>query len=87
MPMLEIDYEDYTSDLEGTARRMVEFVGLDWDPRCLEFHTVERQVRTASQWQVRQPIYKSSVQRWRNYVSDLAPLIEALGPLAEEAAQ
>jgi tetratricopeptide (TPR) repeat protein len=87
IPMLEIDYEDYTNDLEGTARRMIDFIGLEWDSRCLEFHSVERQVRTASQWQVRQPIYKSSVERWRNYVTDLTPLIEALGPLGKEAAE
>ncbi len=87
VPVLDIDYEDYTTDLEGVARRLIEFVELPWDARCLEFHTAERQVRTASQWQVRQPIYKSSVQRWRNYAAHLAPLIEALGPLAAEATQ
>jgi tetratricopeptide (TPR) repeat protein len=87
IPMLEIDYEDYPRDLEGTARKIVDFVGLDWDPRCLEFHTVDRTVRTASQWQVRQPIYSTSVQRWRNYVSHLEPLIEALGPELTAAAR
>lgn len=83
--ILDIDYEDYTRDLEGTARKLVSFVGLDWDSRCLEFHKTDRTVRTASQWQVRQPIYTSSVARWRNYVAHLQPLIEALGPLAESA--
>lgn len=83
LEILEVDYEDYMTDLEGAARRIVSFVGLDWDPRCLEFYKVDRSVRTASQWQVRQPIYTSSVERWRNYVAHLQPLIEALGPLAK----
>ena len=82
VPILDIDYENYTDDLEGMARRIVEFVGLDWDPRCLDFHKVDRSVRTASQWQVRQPIYKTSVDRWQNYMPHIQPLIDALGPLA-----
>ena len=83
--ILDVDYEDYTTDLETAARRIVSFVGLDWDPRCLEFHKVDRAVRTASQWQVRQPIYKTSVARWKNYVAHIQPLVEALGPLAKSA--
>ncbi len=53
---------------------MLEFIGLEWDARCLEFHTNERQVTTASAWQVRQKIYKSSVARWRNYEKFIGPL-------------
>lgn len=83
IPILDIDYETYTDDLEGTARRIIEFVGLEWDPRCLDFYKVDRSVRTASQWQVRQPIYKSSVDRWQNYMPHLQPLIDALGPLVK----
>jgi tetratricopeptide (TPR) repeat protein len=83
IPILDIDYEDYTKDLEGTARRIVDFVDLEWDPACLEYHKVDRAVRTASQWQVRQPIYTSSVERWRDYMPHLQPLIDALGPLAK----
>jgi tetratricopeptide (TPR) repeat protein len=83
MPILDVDYENYTTDLEGTARRLIDFVGLEWDPRCLEFYSVERAVRTASQWQVRQPIYKTSVQKWRSYMPELQPLLDALGPLAK----
>ncbi|MEJ1970565.1 MAG: sulfotransferase [Rhizomicrobium sp.] len=82
LPILDVDYENYTTDLEGSARRLVEFVGLDWDARCLEFYNVDRAVRTASQWQVRQPIYQTSVQKWRNYMPELQPLVDALGPLA-----
>ena len=85
IPILDVDYESYTTDLEPTARRLVDFVGLEWDPRCLEFYNIDRAVRTASQWQVRQPIYKTSVQKWRNYMPDLQPLLDALGPLANSA--
>jgi hypothetical protein len=83
--ILDVDYENYTSDLEGTARRIVDFVGLDWDPRCLDFYKIDRAVRTASNWQVRQPIYATSVGRWRNYMPHIQPLIDALGPLGVEA--
>jgi hypothetical protein len=81
--ILDVDYENYTTDLESSARRIIDFVGLDWDTRCLDFHSVERPVRTASLWQVRQPIYRTSVEKWRNYERHLGPLIEALGPLAD----
>jgi sulfotransferase family protein len=84
--ILDVDYESYTTDLEGSARRILDFVGLEWDPRCLEFHNVERPVRTASLWQVRQPIYRTSVQKWRAYEKHLGPLIAALGPLAKQTA-
>jgi hypothetical protein len=80
--ILDVDYETYTTDLESTARKIVEFAGLEWDPRCLNFYEVERPVRTASQWQVRQPIYQTSVERWRNYMPHLQPLLDVLGPLA-----
>ena len=53
---------------------MLEFLGLDWDERCLNFHENKRQVVTASAWQVRQKIYKKSVQRWRNYEKFIGPL-------------
>ena len=85
--ILDVDYEDYTRDLEGTARKLVDFVGLEWDPACLEFYKLDRSVRTASQWQVRQPIYKSSVARWRNYLPMVQPLIDAMGPLGLEASK
>jgi hypothetical protein len=80
--ILEVRYEDVVGDLEGQARRLLEHCGLEWDPRCLEFHTTRRTVRTASLVQVRQPIYSSSIGRWRRHEKELAPLIEALGPLA-----
>lgn len=76
--MLEVNYEDIVADLEGQARRIVAHCGLDWYDGCLEFHKTERAVRTASVVQVRQPIYSSSVGRWRSYGQLLAPLFEAL---------
>ena len=80
---LEVDYEDVVSDLEGQARRMVEYCGLEWHEACLDFYRNARPIQTASVMQVRQPIYRSSVGRWRHYEPYLAPLIDALGSLAE----
>jgi hypothetical protein len=75
---IEVDYEAVVDDLEGQARRLVAFCGLDWDEACLDFHQTSRQVRTASVNQVRRPIYRSSLARWKPYEHHLAPLIEAL---------
>ncbi len=82
--MLEINYEDVVEDLEGQARRIVDYCGLGWDDRCLDFHRTERSVRTSSLAQVRRPIYRSSLARWRRYEKHLAPLIDALGPALSE---
>ncbi|HTO42313.1 MAG TPA: sulfotransferase, partial [Rhizomicrobium sp.] len=76
--ILDVDYESTTTDFDSVARRIVDFVGLEWDDACLNFHQVERPVRTASQWQVRQPIYGTSVERWRNYMPHLQPLLDVL---------
>jgi Tfp pilus assembly protein PilF len=75
--MLEVQYEQLITDLEGEARRIVGHCGLEWDAACLSFHETERAVRTTIQ--VRQPIYRSSIGRWRVYEHQLGPLIEALG--------
>ena len=72
--MLEVPYEGLIEDTEGWTRRMLDFIGLPWDPGCLEFHRTDRVVITASKWQVRQQISASSVGRWRNYEKYLAPL-------------
>jgi tetratricopeptide (TPR) repeat protein len=81
LPMFEVQYERLVADLEGESRRLIEFLGLDWDPACLEFHKTERAIVTASLWQVRQPLYTRSVERWRHYHESLQPLVEALGDL------
>jgi tetratricopeptide (TPR) repeat protein len=77
-PMLEIGYEALVDDLEGGSRRIVEFLGLDWDDACLRFHASGRIVRTASYEQVRQPIYRSSIGRYKRFERHLGPLLEAL---------
>jgi tetratricopeptide (TPR) repeat protein len=76
--ILEVDYEATVDDLEGVARRLVAWCSLDWDPACLEFHKTRRPIRTASVTQVRRPIYKTSVQRWKNYRGPLAALLALL---------
>jgi len=76
--MLDVRYEDVVDDLEGQARRMVEHCGLEWEDACLAFHATKRTVHTASATQVRQPIYRSSVGRWRPYGHLLQPLLHAL---------
>ncbi|AUB82438.1 tetratricopeptide repeat-containing sulfotransferase family protein [Candidatus Thiodictyon syntrophicum] len=75
VPMLEIDYEETVADQVGQTRRLLDFLGLPWDPACLEFHQGERLVRTASVTQVREPVYRRSVERWRRYEAMLAPLL------------
>ena len=77
--ILDVRYEELVDDVEGQARRIVAHCGLEWDPRCLSFQENERPVRTASATQVRQPVYKSSVGRWRPYRAFLAPLLQELG--------
>jgi hypothetical protein len=78
--MLEVDYEKVVEEPEEWARRLVAWCGLEWEPACLRFHESRRPVRTASVTQVRQPIYKRSVARWRHYEQDLGPLFALLAP-------
>jgi tetratricopeptide (TPR) repeat protein len=78
-PVLEIDYEETVADLEGVARRLVAWCGLDWESACLAFHEGQRPVRTASVSQVRQPIYQRSVARWKHYEKALGHLFDRLG--------
>ncbi len=77
----EVQYEELVDDHEKQARALLEYCGLEWDSACLDFHKTERNIRTASVTQVRQPIYKTSVDRWRKYEQHLGPLLEALGDL------
>ena len=79
VPMLDVAYEQVVNDLEPQARRLLEFLNLPWNPACLNFHQSKRYVWTASSEQVRRPIYKSSVQRWRKYEKHLEPLRAGLG--------
>lgn len=81
LPMLELQYEETVADLEGQARRLVEFLGAPWDSRCLQFHQSGRAVQTPSRWQVRQPIYTQSVARWKAYEPSLPSLAQAFASL------
>ena len=72
--LLEVPYEALVQDPETWARRMVDFIGLPWDPRCLQFQQTDRPVITASRWQVRQGINAGSIGRWRKYERHLGPL-------------
>jgi hypothetical protein len=80
--IMDVRYEELVGDPEGVARRIVDHCGLAWDPRCLDFHRNGRPVRTASATQVRKPIYKDSVARWRKYEAFLGPLLAELAPSA-----
>lgn len=75
---MEVEYENLVANQEAESRRLMDFCGLEWDEACLQFHSSERIVKTPSNWQVRQPIYNSSVERWRNYEPFLAPLMQLL---------
>jgi hypothetical protein len=78
VPLLEVDYEETVADLEGVARKLVTWCGLDWQPSCLEFYRARRPVTTASAVQVRQPIFRRSVGRWKHYEQALASLFARL---------
>ena len=72
--MLQVQYEQLVGDLEGQSRRIIGFLDLPWDDRCLSFHQTKRPCATASVMQVRRPVYNSSVGRWRKYEKHLGPL-------------
>ena len=87
LEILPSSYEELVVDLEPRAKQMVAHVGLEFDEECLRFHESRKHVATASSVQVRQPIYQTSKQRWRNYQSHLGPLFEALGKYAGDVEQ
>lgn len=76
----DVEYEQMVDDNENQVRRLLAFCGLDFEEACLNFHEVKRAVTTASSLQVRKPLYKTSVARWKKYGDRLKPLIDALGP-------
>ena len=77
-PILDVPYEELVVNQEFWSRKIVDFVGVSWDARCLEYHKNDRPVVTSSFWQVRQPIYSSSIGRWRHYEKHLGPLLKVL---------
>jgi tetratricopeptide (TPR) repeat protein len=81
--LLDVPYEALVGEQEKWSRRMIEFIGLPWDERCLEFHRTDRSVVTASKWQVRQKISSASIGRWRRYekhIGSLRSLLEEDAP-------
>ena len=80
VPLLEVDYEETVADLEGVARKLVAWCGMAWEPGCLEFQRAKRPVRTASAVEVRQPVFRTSVGRWRHYQQALEGLFARIAP-------
>jgi hypothetical protein len=78
LAILDVDYEELVDDIEGQSRRMIEFLGLEWDPACLLFYENPRLVRTASHAQVRKPVYTSSIGRAVNYRNHLGPMVDEM---------
>jgi hypothetical protein len=76
--MITLQYEDVVADTEKEARRLIEFLGLPWNKKCVDFHKSDRPVKTASVAQVRKPIYNTSVKRWMKYGDGLQPLADAI---------
>ena len=77
--VLRVQHEDVVADLETEVRRMLDFLDLPFEEACLEYHKTERNVRTPSSEQVRQPIFSTSLEQWKNFEKHLQPLIKALG--------
>ena len=73
-----VQYEDLVTDQEIVSKQLIDYLGLEWDENCIDFHTHERDVMTPSDIQVRQPMYKHSMNRWKPYEKHLQPLIEVL---------
>lgn len=82
--MYEIRYEDFVMKFEEEAKKLIEFLEVEWTDSLKEFYKVERPVKTASVTQVRKPIYKSSINRWRKYEKYLIPLVEEIPDIVEE---
>ncbi len=78
VPVFDLNYADFVGNIEDGARRLLDFIGLEWNPVVLDFHETNRNVQTASRAQVRRPVYTSSVGRWQAYDPYLGPLKEAL---------
>lgn len=81
--IFENRYEAMIENQEEQSRRLIDYLGLPWNDACLRYFERDGSVNTYSRWQVRQPIYKTSVKRWKSYEGEIQPLIEALGDLAE----
>jgi hypothetical protein len=76
--MLHVKYEELVTDAKAQTESMLDYCGLSWEQQCLDFHKLEDASTTASAVQIRQPVYKSSVGKWRNYSEQLQPVVEIL---------
>ena len=79
IPILDVRYEELTADPRTRVEKILDFCGLEWEESCLNFHRSKRQVVTASYDQVREPLHKRSVARWKNYARHLEPVSRILG--------
>ena len=79
IPMLDVHYEALVSDPDAEVRRLIAFMGLDWEPACLRFERSRGTVTSASVWQVRRPLYTNSIGRWQHYERHIAPLLDIFG--------
>lgn len=85
VPFLEVRYEDLVDDLESVARRILNFLEVPWNDRVLEFqkHTQNKLVHSPTYAEVRKPVSKRAVGRWRNYQKYLEPYLPALEPFVK----
>ena len=82
--ILDVRYEDMVADTEKQVRRLLDYLGFEWNPQCLAFHQNKRTVNTVSAAQVRRPIYRSSVARWERFAAHLGPLLESVQAYRDE---
>jgi len=83
--LFELEYENLVTHPETRLRTLLEYLGLQWNDHCLDFHRQPDSIATASVWQARQPLYTGAIGRWRHYLPQLQPLIQALGPELAQA--
>jgi len=76
--ILDVEYEQLIFNQEKISRQIIDYIEVEWDDKCLEFHKNKRAVRTSSNLQVRKPIYDNSINKWKNYKKHLEPLITIL---------
>lgn len=84
---IEVSYEQLVENQQAESKRLIDYIGLDWDENCLQFYQSEQLIRTASITQVRQPIYQKSVSRWKSYQPYLADLLDPLAPAKNQVKQ
>ena len=82
VPIHHLDYETLIEDTESTCRKLIEFCGLQWSDDCLAYYQHNRPVKTASFWQVRQPVYSSSINKWEKYQPYIGPLLDHFPDIA-----